>query len=320
MKSKFISELQARDELLNEPFLIQDVNYRTTKDNRPYLLCNLYDKSGQVGGVFWDLPPTVTNWLRSGKAVLLTGRVTTYKDGLQVSISDLNEWVNPDLADFLPTGTRPVTEMVTELRQQINSLQAPWQELVAHILLATDFLPLFSKAPAARTMHHAFVGGLLEHTLSMALIADLLAVHYPHVNRDLLLSGVLLHDCGKAIEYELSPGFAFSDDGRLVGHIVRAITFIEKAAQHLGNIPQESLRQLVHLVASHHGTLEWGSPVVPKTLEAVLLHQIDLLDSRVQGFFDHLNHDTGDGPWSQKMSLMLNSELRYPPGFKESNS
>lgn len=316
MKSKFVNELQARDELLNEPFLVQDVNYRTTKDNRPYLLCNLHDKSGQIGGVFWDLPATVTDWLRSGKVVLLTGRVTAYKDGLQISITDLNEWVNPDLAYFLPTSTRPVAEMVAELQKQVASLQSPWQELVSHILLAPNFLPLFSKSPAARTMHHAYIGGLLEHTLSMAFIADLLAVHYPYVNRNLLLSGVLLHDCGKAIEYELTPGFTFSDDGRLIGHIIRAITLIEKAALNLGTMPDESLRQLIHLIASHHGTLEWGSPVVPKTLEAILLHQIDLLDSRVQGFFDYLNHDPGEGPWSQKMSNMFNSELRYPAGFK----
>src|SRR5690606_10714479 len=131
----------------------------------------------------------------------------------------------------------------------------------------------------------------------------------------LLLAGVLLHDAGKAHEYDVDAGFSFSDDGRLVGHILRAVVMVEKAAAELGNIDPADLRQLVHLIASHHGTHEWGSPVVPKTLEAILLHQLDLLDSRIQGFYDHLRNDSGEGDWSTRSSHMFNTELRRPAGF-----
>jgi 3'-5' exoribonuclease len=149
-------------------------------------------------------------------------------------------------------------------------------------------------------------------------VARFLADHYPHVNNSLLLAGVLLHDLGKALEYETAGSFDFTDDGRLVGHIVRAIIMIEAAADELVasgqvTLSKEQRRQLVHLIASHHGTQEWGSPVVPKTLEAILLHQVDLLDSRVQGFFDHLNNDDGDNLWTTRPSYMFNTELRRPP-------
>jgi 3'-5' exoribonuclease len=174
----------------------------------------------------------------------------------------------------------------------------------------------YVSAPAARMMHHAYIGGLLEHTLSMVKIGRLLARHYPYVNKDLLVSGILLHDMGKAIEYTTGPTFDFTEDGRLVGHISRAAIIIELTAKEMGNFPALQLQHLVHLVLSHHGIQEWGSPTVPKTLEAVLLHQIDLLDSRVQGFFDHLRNDSGGDVWTTKASPMFSTELRRPPGFE----
>jgi 3'-5' exoribonuclease len=148
----------------------------------------------------------------------------------------------------------------------------------------------------------------------MASIANMLVDHYPHVNKNLLLSGTLLHDMGKTEEYRIDGSFGFSEDGRLVGHIVRGVILIEQAAAEM-DFPAEELRQLVHLILSHHGTLEWGSPVKPKTLEAILLHQIDLLDSRIQGFFDHLRDDASGEIWTTKSSLMHGTELRYPPDF-----
>lgn len=312
MKSKYVSELANRDNLENEPFLLQDVARRTTKDGRPYALMTFTDRTGKVSGVYWDIPQHVDEWLRPGVAVLITGRVTSYKETLQINASDLNQWLQPDMSHFLPTSSRPVTEMVDELKTIISELAEPWQGFVSHILLAPDFLPQFSQAPAARTLHHAYLGGLLEHTLSMANIARKLAGHYPHLNQDLLISGILLHDMGKTIEYEVASAFNFSDDGRLIGHIVRAITLVEKAASELNTLTTDQLRQLTHLIASHHGNLEWGSPVVPKTLEAVLLHQIDMLDSRMQGFLDYWKTEAGNDLWSTKSVYMFNTELRRP--------
>ena len=312
MKSIFIENLRPKIDLLNEPFLLQEIAERTTKDGRPFILFTLRDKTGTLSGVFWDVPASILEWARPGQAVLVSGRVNLYKDALQINATDLNPSFTDELTDFLPFSSRPVEEMITELRQVTGSLNEPWQGLVSHLLLDETFLAQFANAPAARNMHHAVMGGLLEHTLSMATIADYLAGHYPHVNRDLLLAGTLLHDMGKPVEYDVENSFAFTEDGRLVGHIVRAIVMIEKAATELNTIPAADLRHLIHLVASHHGNLEWGSPVVPKTLEAVLLHQIDLLDSRVQGFLDYVATDSDAEGWTVKASPMFRTELKRP--------
>lgn len=320
MKSFFVTDINVGDELENEPFLIQDSILRETKDGRPYMLGTLRDKTGQIAFVFWDIPSYVESWTQNGSAVLVTGRVVRYKDAQQITITDMNQNVEPLLADLLPSSRRTQEEMIAELKAHIDSLDEPWRRLVAHVLLDEAFLRDYANAPAARNMHHAYIGGLLEHTLSMATLANYLANHYPYVNRNLLLAGTLLHDMGKAIEYDISKSFSFSEDGRLVGHITRAVVLAEKAAAEIDDFPEEDLRHLIHLIASHHGTHEWGSPVIPKTLEAILLHQIDLLDSRVQGFFDHLANDNGDEMWTAKSSYMFGTELRRPDGFDWSES
>lgn len=312
MKSIFVTDLSDGDSLDNEPFLIQEIMRRETKDGRPYLLGVFRDKSGQIGGVFWDVPPDVEGWVKAGSVALVTGRVSNYRNALQITATDLNPLSSPDLSEYLPTGKRSTVEMVAELEGIIGDLAQPYRQLLENLLLEPTFLQSFSSAPAARTLHHAYVGGLLEHTLSMANIALKLIDHYLYVNKDLLLAGVLLHDMAKTVEYDVSSGFDFSHDGRLIGHVSRAALMVERAAAEIESFPEETLRQLLHLILSHHGVLSYGSPVEPKTLEAVLLHQIDLLDSRVQGFIDHVKDDAGGGRWTTRSSYMFNNELLRP--------
>jgi 3'-5' exoribonuclease len=316
VKSIYVSDLKPGDDLVNELFLLQDVERRTTKNGRPFLLFQIRDKTGTASAVFWDVPDHVSKWIRSGEAVLLTGRANNYKDSLQINSTDLIQSPVSNLAELLPSSQRASQEMVAELRAIIDRLDEPWQKLVRRILLDETFLAKYANAPAARQMHHAYIGGVLEHTLSMAAIADMLASHYPYVNKSLLLSGVLLHDMGKTLEYDLASSFSFTEDGRLVGHIVRAIIMIEQAARELGDIPAADVQQLVHLVAAHHGNLEWGSPVEPKTLEALLLHQIDLLDSRIQGFLEHAQTDVDENGWTVKSSPMFRNEIKRPLPMK----
>ena len=307
-------DLKAGTQLVNEPFLLHDVVRRQSKDGRPFLLATLRDRTGQINGVFWDVPLTVDVWARPGLAVLVNGRVNTYKDAIQISITDLGRASGLDMSAFLPASQRPHEEMMAELGDHIGALADPWQMLVSYLLLEGPLAERFARVPAAKGMHHAYIGGLLEHTLSMAALARHLARHYDYVNIDLLLSGALLHDLGKAEEYTLEEGFDRTEDGRLVGHIVRGVVLIEQAATGLG-FPAAELQQLIHLIVSHHGTQEWGSPVVPRTLEAVLLHQIDLLDSRVGGYMDHVRNDPGPGPWTTRRSDMFGTELRRPDRF-----
>jgi 3'-5' exoribonuclease len=312
VKSVYVAELQDGDDLNNEPFLIEDVVKRETKDGRPYLLCTFRDKTGQIGGVFWNVPEDVESWVQQGIVSMVTGRVRSYRNSIQITTTDLNPQSDADMSLFLPTSNRSIDDMVDDLKSIIDELDEPWKELVSALLLKPEMLSILSKAPAARMMHHAYIGGLLEHTLNMAQIGKMLASQYSYVNKDLLLAGILLHDMGKSLEYDTSGSFNFTDDGRLVGHVVRAAIMVEKAAAELDNISEEDLREIVHLILSHHGQLEWGAPVVPKTVEAVLLHQIDLLDSRMQGFIDHVQNDQGGGRWTSRQSYMFDTELRRP--------
>ena len=316
-KSLFVTDLKNGDRLVDEPFLLRDVISRTTRDGQPFLRLVLGDKTGQLNGVFWNVPAQIQRWARAGQVALVEGSVSVYRNAPQIIVTDMAAHTAPHMGDFLRTSSRSREEMIAELRQEIDGLQSPWQELLRRILLDETFLPQFADAAAARRMHHAYLGGLLAHTLSMARLARLLADHYPYVNKDLLVAGVLLHDMGKVYEYSTDAGITVSDDGHLVGHILRGVVIVEKAAAEMGDFPAEQLRHLVHLIASHHGQMEWGAPVTPKTLEAVLLHQIDLLDSRVQGFLDFLSEDAGSSDWSQKPSPMFGSYLQRPPDFNQ---
>lgn len=310
-KTKYIGELMAGMELQSEPFLLHDVARRQSKDGRPFLLTVLRDRTGQVNGIFWDVPPIVDAWAQAGLAVLVTGRINTYKDALQVGITNMERSAGLDRAVFLPNSRRSRETMLAELGDHIASLSEPWRALVTHLLLEGPDAEQFAIAPAASGMHHAYIGGLLEHTLSMADVANLLTKHYTQADRDLLLAGVLLHDVGKTREYTLEEGFTRSDDGRLIGHIVRGMMMVENTAAAL-DFPEVERQQLLHLIAAHHGTNEWGSPVVPKTLEAVILHQIDLLDSRVGGFMDHINSDSSGESWTTRRSEMFGTQLQRP--------
>ena len=155
MKSFYVNELQVGDHIDNEAFLLQNVTQRTTKDGRPYLLLVLRDKSGQTNAVFWDVPDYINGWVKTGTIALVIGRVVSYKDSLQVTVTDLTPVENPDMSDFLSASQRPRQDMVAELKQMIGRLAEPWQKLVAHILLDDAFLHQFANAPAARSMHHA---------------------------------------------------------------------------------------------------------------------------------------------------------------------
>lgn len=312
MKNNYIADMKQGLELIDEPLMFKDLVHRTTKDNRAYILCTLSDKTGQISAVYWDIPEQVVQMIRPGSVMFVTGKVSRYKDSLQIGVTDAYPVENPDLAEFMPGASKSATEMTQELRTLVESMEDPWKGFMTHLLLNEDFLSRFASAPAALSMHHAAVGGLLEHSLSMASLAETAAKNYPYVNRDLLVSGALVHDMGKVWEYTMDGEFGTSDDGHMVGHITRAAIQIELEAKAYGKLSDEDLRELLHLVVSHHGTLEWGSPVQPKTLEAILLHQIDLLDSRVQGYFDFLRSEPGLDGWSPRRSFMHSSYLRQP--------
>jgi 3'-5' exoribonuclease len=312
MKSIFVRQLQADTDLFDQPFLLAEVIQRETKDGRSFLLFTLADATGQVSGVFWSVPAHVVESCLPGRVVLVTGKVRLYNGRLQVAAVDLQPYQPDSMADYTTCSQRDRDEMADELRSVVANLREPLDRLVSAVLLEPTFLRRFVDAPAATTMHHAYVGGLLQHVLSMVSIGRLVAGHYPLVDQDLLYAGILLHDVGKVFAYQPSPSFPITDTERLIGHVARGAIVVQNAAAAIDGFPDELLQQLLHLVVSHQGTLEWGSPVLPRTLEAVILHQLDLLDSRVQGFLDHVLAEPGESSWSSR-SPMFGIELMRKP-------
>ena len=313
MKTVFVQELEPGMELFDQPFLMAEVNPRTTKDGRPFILFSLSDRTGQVGGVFWNVPAGVVRECVPGRVVLVTGDVRLYNKRVQVVALDLQPFEPESMADFAPTAGRDCGEMIAELRQVIGELGQPVQGLLTHLLLDPSFLGRYAESPAARTMHHAYVGGLLQHSLALVSYCRLAAERYRSVDRDLLIAGALLHDIGKVLAYEAEVTFPLTNDERLVGHITLGTLLVENAAREMPDFPPQLLQELLHLLVSNHGTPEWGSPVPPRTLEAVLLHFIDLLDSRAQGFVDHVTGEPGEAEWTSH-SAMFGYELRRRMG------
>jgi 3'-5' exoribonuclease len=309
VKTVFVSQLQAGQELFDQPFLLLDVTQRETRDGRPFLLFNLGDKSGRISGIFWNVPDEVVQSCVTGTVVLVTGDVRLYNKRLQVAALDLQPYEPATMSDFISSSRRDRDEMIAELRQIIEELGEPLRGLATRMLLEPTFLRRYAEAPAATIMHHAYVGGLVQHVLAMVSFCRLAAELYPTVNRDLLIAGVLLHDVGKVIAYETRETFPLTDDGRLVGHLARGVLMVDAAIAEMEGFPADLRQQLIHLLLSHHGTADWGSPVPPRTLEASLLHQIDMLDSRAQGFIDHVLAEPGDVEWTAP-SPMFGYELK----------
>lgn len=310
VKTVFAEELQAGVELdKGQPFMLLEVTQRQTKDGRPYILFSLGDNSGKIGGVYWSVPDQVVAKCLPGKVVLVTGDVRLYNNRLQVVATNMQPFEPGSMADFIPASRRSQEEMIAELRQVIAELRPPFHQLLTNILLEPAFLRRYADVPAAKMMHHAYVGGLLEHSLAMVPYCRLAAERYATIDRDMLIAGALLHDVGKVFAYDLGAGFVITDEERLVGHITRGVVMVEAAIDGVTGFTPELRQHLVHLLVSHHGTLEWGSPVPPRTLEAVLLHQIDLLESRVQGFIDHVSAEPGDTPWTSR-SPMFGYDLK----------
>ena len=308
VKTVYVNQLAEGNELFDQPFLLTDVTERKTRDGRPFILFSLADTTGRVGGVFWNVPDEVVASCQPGSVVLATGDVRTYNNRLQIVVYDLQPYEPESMADYTVSSTRDRDEMLAELREAIAGLREPLRQLVTNLLLEPGFLLQYADAPAAKTMHHAYVGGLLQHALAMVHFCRLAASSYPQVDGDLLITGALLHDVGKVYSYDTGATFPITDEERLVGHITNGAVLVEQAVEKLATFPPDLRQQLIHMMVSHHGTQEWGSPVVPRTLEAVLLHQIDLLDSRVQGFVDHVLSEPGDTTWTSR-SPMFGYEL-----------
>ncbi|MDH5525492.1 MAG: HD domain-containing protein [Desulfobulbaceae bacterium] len=282
-------QLQAKDikdgQAINDLFLVKEMNRGETKAGKPYLSLSLMDASGEIGARVWDNADQLMGQCPVGAIVAVTGQAQAYKGIIQLKIDAIQRVAENEVdpALFVPSTSGDIKLMSKELLKIISGVENPFlKELLLAIFGKKSLMRDFAKAPAAKAMHHAYVGGLLEHTLAVARLAEQVSALYPGMDRSLLISGALLHDIGKLKEFDFSSYPAdYSDSGRLMGHMVLGIEMIQEKIDEVAGFPKELAVQLKHLILSHHGRHEFGSPTLPMMTEAFVLNFLDDLDAKV---------------------------------------
>jgi 3'-5' exoribonuclease len=286
-KRSWVKDLRAGTEL-EESFAVRSVDVRQRRGGGPYLAATIGDRTGEVTALVWQNVDQLREVLEPGKVVSVKGQVQRYNQQLQVVVRQAEALPAESVEDALFVRSSAVDPEV--LWKNLNALveevgDPDVRQLLFRIFSDPEVEQLFRSAPAARSMHHAFRSGLLEHTVSVTTVARTLAQHYG-LNQDLVVAGCLLHDFGKIWELEIGTSIEYTDDGRLIGHIPMETLFVDKKIGELKKFPAETRRQLLHILLAHHGEYEFGSPRRPKTPEALLVHMIDNLDSKMAGMLE----------------------------------
>jgi 3'-5' exoribonuclease len=306
MSRKYISYLKS-GETVEDIFLVLRKEVKETKGKKTYLSLQLADKSGFIEARRWDATPQLCDSFDKDNFVNITGVVETFNGSLQIRIAELSR-IAPEevqMSEFVPSTENDIPKMMNELRQIITTIQDPYlSKLLNAFFTDESFCKVFSTVPAAMQNHHAFLGGLLEHVLSVATLAINLSKHYPMIKRDLLITGVILHDIGKTRELSCERSFQYTDEGQLTGHLISGVLMIYEKALKIEGFPPDLLNILFHLILSHHGEYEWGSPVKPGTPEALALHHLDNLDAKIQASTKAiLEHKDTNSSWTEYIRM-----------------
>jgi 3'-5' exoribonuclease len=301
MKDIYIADLMGFDEGkgFDSFFLVLAKQQRTTKQNKPYLSLTLGDKTGPIEGRVWELgDPRIAKDFERGDIVKVRGSVSRYDDRAQVKVDQLRKALDgeADKMDMLPATTCDVTAMWTALQAVVASVANPdLKRLLEALLDDPAIAQAYRIAPAARQLHHAWLGGLLEHVVSLLGLADRVASHYPMLDRDLLVTGVILHDIGKIRELSWDTGFDYTVEGVLLGHIQMGVDLTEKTIAGLPGFPDRLRTLVLHMILSHHGKLEFGSPKLPMIPEALVLNFVDDLDAKMQAMASEFERSAREG-------------------------
>jgi len=299
-------------EPLDSTFMVREANLRTARNGSTYLNATLCDRTGHIGAKLWDASDALAGSIAVDDFVHVKGKVESYQNQLQINIRSITraDTEGLRLGDFLPQSARNPVEMMQEMRGILATIQDPDLKALVDVFLSDEkFCAAFRTAPAAMRNHHSYLGGLLEHTLSMAQASVKLLEHYTDLRRDILLTGVFLHDIGKIQELTYKRTFRFSSAGNLVAHVVLGVLMVEERVRKLPEFPEDKLNMLRHMILSHHGAFEFGSPRLPMFAEAMALHYIDNLDAKLKDFSDIIGQDQGADPewtnYSQRLARKL---------------
>ncbi len=283
MKTVFIKDIKENQKVAST-FLVKQKNTARTKAGKLFLNLTLSDKTGEIIGRVWEHAETLACLFQKDDFISLEATSVTYQNALQLNITALTRCPldEIDIADYLPEAERDREELFDELRAIIETINNPHLKQLFDLFLEDQaFINLFKSAPAAKNLHHVYIGGLLEHTVSVANLIQKVGSYYGNLNLDLLLTAGILHDIGKVHELTFSRSFDYSDAGRLLGHIVIGLEMITEKINRLPTFPVDLAMELKHLIISHHGHYDYGSPKRPKTLEAFILFYLDDLDAKV---------------------------------------
>jgi len=288
--------------------VLAGLTVRQTRQQKPFLRLELNDSSGRIDAVMWDGFDDAVTSLPQGQVLRVRGRMEAYDEKPQVVVNSISALApgSYDPSEFMPASERAPGEMLDELDGIIASVSNSVLKQLLEIACGdNDFRGKFTQAPAAKRWHQSYIGGLLEHTLNVVAHARALAARYPAVDDDIVTAGALLHDIGKITEYTWEGYLDSSTEGKLVGHLVIGVELLNDWIARIKDFPEPLAWQLKHIVLSHHGSLEYGSPVPPRTLEALVVHFADDLDSKVSGVLKVLGRSQEiSGDWTEYIRLM----------------
>jgi 3'-5' exoribonuclease len=322
MKTNFAADLNS-EQSITTFFLVHEKEIRNTREGRPYLRLELGDRSGTIEARMWDQFELAAKDIGRDDFVKVNARVEIYRNRPQLSLQQvrLAKPEEVDLADFLPHTKEDVGKLYAQLLEYAGSIGNPWlRKLVTGIVSDPLIAAKFKRAPAAKVMHHAYLGGLIEHVLSLCGLAKQAAAHYPELDVDLLLTAAILHDVGKLDELCYERAIAYTVEGQLLGHIMMEFETVSKAMDAIEGFPANLKTVVQHLLISHHGQYEFGSPKLPMIREALVFHYLDDLDSKLAAARAALALDTGEPEWSAYSGALGRKFLRLDQFLKPSSA
>jgi len=318
-KGRFISEIGDGDRV-KAVFLISERRLLTARNGKPYGKVIVSDKTGEMLGLLWDDAPDQIAGIAPGDVVGIRASAESYENRLQLRIEKITKLSEKDvdMAGLVPTTSRDMASMIAEFEQAVSGIRNQHlRTLIERIFEREGVRAGFMKAPAAKGIHHNYVGGLLEHTLFVLKAIDALLPVYVHVglNRDMLYAGAILHDLGKIYEYSCEKVIEITPVGRLLGHIYLSAHMVDQEAGAMEGFPEELKLQLLHMILGHHGQLEFGSPKLPMTKEAIFLHMMDDLDAKLTGICSIIEA-TPEGETFTAFSSIYNRHL-YTRSYRD---
>ncbi len=289
-------------------FIINKSEIKKTRNNDDYLAIEFADKISSINANLWKdkkefetFRTLCSEGSLTGKIVNVRGEIREYNNNLIISIDSIRFAKERDgltIKDFTKTSERDIDEMKDEFRRWISSIKNYYLNNLLQNVFGEKTLNKFSEHPAGKIIHHSYIGGLIEHTLEIISLCDMMCKFHKEINRDLLIAGAMLHDIGKIYEISSEPGFDYTTEGKLLGHIVIAAMMVEREINKIKNFPNDLRTNLIHLILSHQGKLEQASPVLPKTIEAITLYHADELSAKTNAY-----------------KLSLEKELKSPSGW-----